>query len=310
MEKLLTLTAAIGMDMALGEPPARLHPVVWIGRLISLFDRLNPEREGRRGIFSGIRIVLAVLAVVIESVLFVNWRLRKIPAWLRLLPSAWLLKTTFSLRELWQAGDKVARHLDEGQTDQARADLQALVSRDVTNLDGPRLAAAAIESVAENTSDSFVGPVFYYSLFGLPGAFVYRAINTLDSMIGYHDEYEYVGKFAARLDDAVNFIPARLTASLCALASVLGKRDFRSVWKGIRRDARKTESPNAGYPMSAMAGALGVELEKVGHYKLGSPGSLPGGPSIAAAIRLSKMTCLLMIPIAILVEVLRHARKA
>jgi adenosylcobinamide-phosphate synthase len=129
--------------------------------------------------------------------------------------------------------------------------------------------AATIESAAENASDSFVAPLFWFSLLGLPGAMFYRAVNTLDAMIGYHGRYEWLGKASARLDDLLNWVPARLTATFLlvggALTGLDAKRGARVLW----RDGAKTESPNAGRPMAAMAGLLGVELAKPGHYLLG-----------------------------------------
>jgi adenosylcobinamide-phosphate synthase len=146
--------------------------------------------------------------------------------------------------------------------------------------------AAAIQSLAENASDSFVAPLFYYSLFGLPGAWAYRAVNTLDAMVGYHGRNEFVGKFAARLDDLLNLLPARLTALLIVIAAGLAGADARGAWRAWRRDHAHTASPNAGHPMSAVAGALGVVLEKVDHYRLNAGASEPAPADIARAERL------------------------
>jgi len=138
------------------------------------------------------------------------------------------------------------------------------------------VAAAAIESVAEKASDALVAPALAYAAFGLPGAAVYRGINTLDAMIGYRGAYEWLGKAAARLDDAANLIPSHLTNGLLALAAGPGRG--RAVWRIAWRDHRRTASPNAGWPMAAMAGAIGVELEKVDHYRLGAPARRSGWP--------------------------------
>jgi adenosylcobinamide-phosphate synthase len=125
--------------------------------------------------------------------------------------------------------------------------------------------------VAENASDSFVAPVFFYALFGLPGAVFYRAVNTLDAMIGYRGRYEWLGKASARLDDALNWIPARITAALLLAGGAVMGLDARRGARILARDGALTESPNAGRPMAAMAGLLGVELTKAGHYRLGDP---------------------------------------
>jgi adenosylcobinamide-phosphate synthase len=134
-----------------------------------------------------------------------------------------------------------------------------------------------------------VAPFFYFAIFGVPGALAYRAINTLDAMIGYHGEYEYLGKAAAILDDWANLIPARLTAGLLVLASLLAGADSRAaLWTAVAQHAY-TESPNSGWPMAAMAGALGVRLEKIGHYSLGH-GNLPEPPAIRRAVRIADKT--------------------
>jgi len=148
-----------------------------------------------------------------------------------------------------------------------------LVSRDTATLSATQVSAATIESVAENLSDSVVAPLLYYAVGGLPAAFGYRFANTADAMVGYRDEvYEWLGKAPARLDDLFNLVPARLAAALIVAAAPLTGESAGRAWRIWRRDAGKTASPNAGHPMSAMAGALDVELEKVGHYRLGAAG--------------------------------------
>jgi adenosylcobinamide-phosphate synthase len=170
---------------------------------------------------------------------------------------------------LGAAAERVAAELRAGRIAGARAGLQSLCSRDATELDEPELVGASVESVAENASDSFVAPLFYYALFGLPGAVFYRAVNTLDAMVGYRGQYEYLGKASARLDDVLNFIPARLSTLLLLVAGALLGKNPRLGVAAWRRDAATTASPNAGQPMAAMAGLLGVRLEKRGHYALG-----------------------------------------
>jgi adenosylcobinamide-phosphate synthase len=179
------------------------------------------------------------------------------------------LKPFFALRMLADAGRRVRVHLEQDNLEAARQELQALVGRDRSQLTAELVGAATIESLAENLSDSVVAPLFYYLLFDLPGAATYRLFNTFDSMIGYHGRYEYLGKAAARLDDILNFLPSRITALLIIAGAPLfgGKRG--KAWRIWRRDAHKTASPNAGHPMATAAGALGVQLEKVGHYMLG-----------------------------------------
>lgn len=308
LERALTLLAAVLLDLLLGEPPGRFHPVVWIGSLVSWLERRAPSGTPTAQFIAG----LGIVSLVLGSVLLPAFVLERLPRRglgpARLVAHAWLLKCTFSLKGLWKAGDRVAVALAGRHDDAARVQLKALVSRNVEELDKPLLAAAAVESLAENTCDSFVAPALYYGLFGLPGAFAYRAVNTMDSMLGYRGAYEFLGKPAARLDDFANLLPARLAALLLIMAGALLGRNWRQAVAKVRQDARKTESPNAGWPMSAMAGALGVELEKVGHYRLGAPADPPDAGTIKAAIRLSKGAAVLATALLVVVEVLRNGR--
>ncbi|MBI3392636.1 MAG: cobalamin biosynthesis protein CobD [Nitrospirae bacterium] len=196
--------------------------------------------------------------------------LRTWSEWLFILASAVILKTTFSLAGLAAAAGRVKAALAAGDLPEARhAVARDLVSRETSALDEARTVSAAVESVAENLADSVVAPLFFYAIFGLPGALAYRFVNTADAMIGYRGSTEYVGKAAARLDDLLNLLPARLSGLLVVAAARLAGEDWRGAWRTLRRDHGRTASPNAGWPMSAMAGALGVELSKVGHYTLG-----------------------------------------
>ena len=144
-----------------------------------------------------------------------------------------------------------------------------------------------MESVAENTTDSFLGPWLSFAIAGLPGAFAYRAVNTLDSMIGYHGRYEYLGKVSAHLDDAVNVLPARLSAFLLVAAAALLGRSPRRAWAIMEREHARTESPNAGWTMAAMSGGLGISLEKRGHYAIGQGLREPGPRDVRGAVALA-----------------------
>ncbi|MCX7840459.1 MAG: cobalamin biosynthesis protein [Anaerolineae bacterium] len=285
---------ATAFDWLIGDPPNALHPVAWFGKLVAAMERRAPRDNPRAELVYGAGMtacgiaIAALPALLIEHVLGTRGQPRGLP----LLVLAVLLKMTFAWRGLMRAGQIVQRDLETRATENARDDLRALVSRDTRALDTSQLAAAAIESLAENANDSFVAPLFYYRLFGLPGAFVYRAVNTLDAMIGYHGRYEFLGKVAARVDDALNFIPARLTALLLVLAARFTRTDAHRAWQTMRRDHARTESPNAGYPMSAMAGALDVRLEKVGHYVLNENGRAPCPRDIARAARVVSVALL------------------
>ncbi len=187
------------------------------------------------------------------------------------------METTLSLPGLDRAARDVQAALEAGDRPEARRWLSwHLVSRDTALLDENLTAAATIESIAENASDSVTAPLIYYAFGGLPAALAYRFANTADAMLGYHSpELEWLGKAAARLDDLLNLLPARLTALLFAAAAHIAGGSGIDALETIRRDAGTTDSPNAGYPMSSMAGALGVELEKRGHYRLGAGSRRP-----------------------------------
>jgi adenosylcobinamide-phosphate synthase len=262
------LAIALLIDATLGEWPNGLHPVVWMGQTIKTLERIAPASGPRRQLAYG-----AAMAVVVPLVFGGGtWLLLRYigdRTIVQIALGALLLKSTFALSALGRAARTVKRALASDAIEDARFGLRSLCSRDPSRLGPADLVAATIESVAENASDSFVAPLFYYVLFGIPGAVVYRAVNTMDAMIGYHGRYEYLGKAAARLDDALNFVPARITALLFILAGALRGKSPARGWAIWRRDAANTESPNAGRPMATMAGLLGVELEKHGHYRLG-----------------------------------------
>jgi adenosylcobinamide-phosphate synthase len=261
----------------IGEPPINWHPVVWYGKLIGRLEQAAPHGRLAQLLY-GVLMPICAATLVLPPILLVQFIIERMrlnadqTRWKHLLPAlieGGALKPFFALRMLVDAGRGVRRALECGDLPAARLALQNLVSRDRSCLTADLAVAATIESLAENLSDSVVAPLFYYALFGLPGAALYRLCNTLDSMIGYRGHYEYLGKASARLDDLLNLLPSRLTALLIiSLAPFFGGKRC-SAWQIWRRDAGKTASPNAGHPMSAAAGALGIQLEKVGHYTLG-----------------------------------------
>lgn len=269
MDVLLILALALIADFTLGDPPDTFHPVAWMGKVISFLERGRLSHSPLFQFIYGAVITLLVMALFTLPVYFLLLYLKDVSFAAYVLAGAVLLKLTFSLRGLENTVHKIKRLLLDEKLDQVRFELRALVSRDTSSLSKPFLISAAVESAAESICDSFVAPLFYFLFLGVPGAFAYRVVSTLDSMIGYHGEYEYLGKFPSRLDDVLNFIPARLTALLLVLAAFFSRRSGRRSWQVALGDHSKTESPNAGWPMAAAAGALNIQLEKVGHYKLG-----------------------------------------
>lgn len=291
--RLSVLLAAVALDAALGEPPARLHPVVWLGRLAAACERSAPRHGYGRQLAWGAATAAALPATAALAAVLAGRACRALrwPGWLL---EATLLKGAFAVRALLGAGETVRRTLAAGDTEAARTALRALVSRETAGLTPGLVAAAAIESLAENSTDSIVAPWLAYLGFGLPGAWAYRAINTLDSMIGYRGRYEYLGKAAARLDDLVNWLPARLSAVALAAAAPAGHGSARRALGVAVRQHRRTASPNAGWTMAAMAGALGVRLEKRGTYVLGD-GPDPTPADIRRAQRIVVATAALVL---------------
>ena len=283
MKAAVVLAAAYALDRAFGEPPDAIHPVAWMGRAIAA-GRTFALRGGR--LASLVRGTLVALVLPVASALIAWVLASRLDRMGLALAVALLLKPMFAVRALGEAAFRVRDALDAGDIDGARKGLGSLCSRDARELNGEALAAATIESVAENASDSVVAPLFFYALFGLPGAAFYRCVNTLDAMMGYRGRLEYAGKASARLDDLLNLVPARLTAVLLLAAGALLSADLRGGVRIALRDGARTESPNAGRPMAAMAGLLGVRLVKEGHYALGDARDALTTAKITAAWRI------------------------
>ncbi|MDE2758653.1 MAG: adenosylcobinamide-phosphate synthase CbiB [Acidobacteriota bacterium] len=292
------LLGALVLDLAFRELPKALHPVVWMGTLASWIEkRTLPGKGPVRAFLTGLG--LAVLAPVGFAGL--AWLaaagLRDLGPLPYLVGGALLLKTTFAVKGLAIAAGSTRQALESGRIEQARFSLRSLVSRDAGTLTSTQAGMAAIESVAENTTDSCIGPWLAFALLGLPGAVAYRALNTLDSMLGYHGRYEYLGKASARLDDLANLIPARLSAILMLGAGILLGLPSGRGWSMVQRDRRLTESPNAGWTISAMSGLLGVALAKPGHYRIGDGLADPDSADIRASLRVLYASAGLGLPV-------------
>ena len=282
------LLLALLLDLTLGEPPNRLHPTVWIGNTIELAERVAPGPQAAPPVqlAFGAGMTVLIPAAWGAAAWSLSFGLLQLHPLAYVLVVAVLLKTTFSVRMLHRVAAGIGSILSAGDVAEARRQMSSLVSRDTSQLTIGQMAAGAIESVAENITDSIVGPLLAFALFGLPGAAAYRAINTLDSMVGYHGRYEYLGKPSARLDDLVNLIPARFAALLLWMSTAfLPGMASGQAWRIMLAHRSRTESPNAGWTMAAMAGGLGVTLEKVGHYRLGDPAPEPQACHIGHATR-------------------------
>ncbi len=273
----IALPLALLLDKLFGDPPNRFHPTAWMGSLIRWLMRFRPRGNALAEFLFGIFILFIGISLTAGAGFGVLFFAARLPIWAGVLLQALALKLTLSLRGLDSAAKEVQSALEAKKLSEARRLLSwHLVSRDTSQLNESQISAAAIESVAENASDGIIAPLFFYAVGGLPAALAYRFVNTADSMLGYRDaEREWLGKFPAKFDDVLNFIPARLTGLFIMLSAPLCGASLGQAWRIMWRDSSTTASPNAGLPMSAMAGALGVELEKANHYALGKGLRLP-----------------------------------
>jgi adenosylcobinamide-phosphate synthase len=266
-ETLCMLLAAIALDLLVGDPPWPTHPVILTGRFIRFMERrLHPEGgAGLTALQQRLRGVWLTASTVILSfglLYAVVTGLTILHPWLGYAANTWFISTTIAFKGLKDAAMLVFKPLAAGDLAEARVKVGYIVGRDTDSLGEPEITRAAVETVAENTVDAAVSPLFFALLGGAPLAMAYRAANTLDSMVGYKNEkYIWFGWASARWDDCLNLLPARLTALLLALAAWLtpGMSAARSL-RAVRQFAPLHPSPNSGYPESAVAGALGVEL--------------------------------------------------
>ena len=286
---LAVAAGALCLDMALGDPPNRYHPTAWMGSALSAVWRASgcgPRAQKMAGACA----VLAVAGGAAACAALLGSALGALPwaAAAEAVAGVLLLKSAVAVRGMGRHAMAVHGLLERGDVEGARAGLATIVKRRTGGLDGGRVASGAVESVAENTVDGVTGPLFWFSLLGLPGALAYRAVNTADSMMGYRTPmFENLGWFAARADTALNYVPARLTVPAFAAAALLLGRDWRGCLRCALAEGGSVQSRNAGYPMAAMAGALGVRLEKEGHYCLGS-GPPPEPRHIPEAVGMMK----------------------
>jgi adenosylcobinamide-phosphate synthase len=259
------LLLALAIDAVIGDPESLYraipHPAVVAGRIIDWLDRaLNDEADR-----PALRRFWGIVAVVflLGGALTIGWIVETV---LSLIPFGWvveavLISTLIAQNSLYLYVAKVAKGLEEAGLEGGREAVQHVVGRDPDTLDEPGVARAALESLAENLSDAVTAPIFWALLLGLPGILAYKVINTADSMIGHRsDRHEHFGWAAARLDDLLNYLPARIAGLILCGAVALTGGDARTAWDALWRDAPKHHSPNAGWPEAAMAGGLGLAL--------------------------------------------------
>ena len=289
------LTVALLLDGAFGEPPEAVHPVVWMGRAVGALVPPDPPRAGARVLLRGTAVALAGATASAIAAAAVARAVRPAPRAARATLEGLELWPLLALRSLLRAAQRVGDALQDGDLPRAREELRWLVGRDRSQLDAPQVASAAVESVAENLSDSVIAPLLYARIAGPGAAALHRFANTADAMVGYRDRHRLGGRASARLDDLLGLVPARATALLIAAAAPAGAGSPAGAVRTWRRDGRTTPSPNAGRPMAAMAGALGVRLEKPGHHVLNAAGAAPTPADIGRAVRIARAATVLAV---------------
>lgn len=291
---------AVVIDLLIGELPLKIHPVVLMGKCIDMFKHLKNEHPTFNTKLSG-AIFTLTLVLMFSGIFILLLYVFSFNSLLLILVSAILLSTTFSINLLLSSAANVKSDLNLDIV-KARKSLSYLVSRDISQLSHENIVSAVIETLTENITDSIVSPLFYTFIFGVVGGVAYRVVNTLDAMVGYKNpENIKIGWFPAKFDDFLNYIPARITGIFVTLAALLLGLDWRNAYRIMRRDARKTPSPNSGYSMAAAAGALGIKLEKIGSYELGDELNPLIPEKIGEAIVLTKLTTALFITFASIV---------
>ena len=263
------LIAAVTLDLLMGDPRFYPHPVVIIGKLISYLES-KLRKTGDRNFLQkikGVILVILTLGITFGISFFIISLFTYLNYYLALIFQILLFYTTIAIRGLHQAGMEIYKKLQAGEVKQARQSLDLIVGRNTENLTEQEIIRAVVETVAENTSDGIIAPIFYFIIGGPILALLYKAVNTMDSMLGYKNEkYKYFGWAAAKLDDLVNYLPARITAFLFIIAAIIYKKDYKRALKTIIKDAKKHDSPNAGFPEAAVAGALQIQLGGINKY--------------------------------------------
>ena len=298
-ESILVVFFALVLDFAVGDPRNKFHPTAWIGSLIAKLAPHTKHSSENLEKLGGIFIILISSGIVVSLLIFLNIGIKLITIdymyiIISIIVGGILLKTTIAIKGMERHALAVVTALEQNNISSARDNLSMIVKRNTTNLDKNHVFSGVLESISENTVDGITGPLFYFAIFGLPGAFVYRVINTADSMIGYKtDIFKNVGWFGANCDKILNYIPSRLTGFIMILSAMILGNNWRKSYEIMIRDGRKTKSPNAGYPMAAIAGALGAKFEKIDHYSLGDGNISFTKDHVKSAISIMKVTSIL-----------------
>ncbi len=300
LESILVVLFALIIDFKVGDPRNRFHPTVLVGGMVERLVPISKNCLPKIQKIWGIVLVIFVASVVSFLLFLLQVGIDSIPVsplvlfFVSIVIGAPLLKTTIAIHSMEKHARAVIDAIEKNDFDTARTKLAMIVKRNTKNLDKNHIISGTIESIGENTVDGITGPLFYFAFFGLPGAFVYRAINTIDSMIGYKTTFfKHVGWFGANCDKILNYLPARITGLVMILSAIILRIDWKNSFQIMRRDGLKPDSPNSGYPIAAMAGALGTRFEKINDYTIGNGYSELTQTHITSAIKMMKVTSIL-----------------
>jgi adenosylcobinamide-phosphate synthase len=300
-EIIIILLISITMDLILGDPNNKIHPVAWLGKYINYFI-LKIKCQEKENHEKKIGIIFTVTTIIFFTILIhviLIW-LYNINIILMMVLSIFILYSVIAIKGIEKHINSITIALYNNDIENARKNLSMIVSRNTKDLDEEHILSGAIESIADSIVDGILSPLFYFSIFGSTGAFIFRVINTLDSMIGYKEKYyEKIGWMAAKADTYANYIPARTTAVLMIFAVIIAKADWKNSINIFKKERNHTISINSGHPISVLAGALRVRLEKLDHYTIGEPIEKISIEKCKMAIKIMKITifffCLIII---------------
>ena len=252
------------VDIVVGDPRSRMHPVVLVGNLISSLEKLlyhEADTDNKKMVKGALLAAVVLVFAYHMAYLLIQLSSQAGNPLLDTMVQALILSFTISPRSLSEAGRELFQLLEDGNLEKARFKVGWIVGRDTDKLSPAEVTRATVETIAENTVDGVIAPLFFFAVGGVPLAVLYRAANTMDSMLGYkNDRYLFFGRVPARLDDILNYIPARICGVLFVLSAMLLGFDYRAAWRIMLRDARKHPSPNGGWAEASVAGALGIRL--------------------------------------------------
>jgi adenosylcobinamide-phosphate synthase len=323
-EEIFVFLGALTFDILLGEPHIKIHPVYITGKILEKIEKIATDKKNMRQkredswnkifevIFGAFLIVAGILVYL--SLYMVSKKLAQkigessgIKAF-EIFVDIFFLKTTFAIKSLKDHAQDVLNSLKKNDIKEARENTSKIVSRNTKELEKPHIISATIESVSENLVDSIIAPLFFFSLAGIKGAIIYRVINTLDAMVGYKNEkYKYIGFIPAKIDDILNFIPARISALVIIFSAILKGYDWKSGAENLKKFKKATPSPNSWIPITLFGGILKIKLEKIGYYSIGEFELPQSEEKIEEAIKLMMTSSLVfvfffVVPILLLLE--------